>query len=45
VPVYSSVRFLEGWLLDLEVTVSIRNTDPAHPIRVEAVRYFGNDGE
>ena len=44
VPVYPSVRFLEGWLLDLAVTVSIRNTDPARPIRVEAVRYFGNDG-
>jgi len=44
VPVYPSVRFLEGWPLDLAVTVSIRDTDPARPIRVEAVRYFGNDG-
>ena len=44
VPVYSSVRFLEGWLVDLAGTVSIRNTDAARPIRVEAVRYFGNDG-
>jgi hypothetical protein len=45
VPVYSSVRLLEGrTMLNLAVTVSVRNTDAARPIRVEAVRYFGNDG-
>ena len=45
VPIYSSIQFLEDRTLDFAVTVSIRNTDPAYPIRVEAVRYFGNDGE
>jgi hypothetical protein len=45
VPIYSSLPFMEGQALDLAVTVSIRNADPAHPIRVEAVRCFGNDGE
>jgi hypothetical protein len=26
-------------------TLSIRNTDSQHPIRINAVRYYGSDGE
>jgi hypothetical protein len=45
VPVYSSIHAMEDRQLDLAVTVSIRNTDTARPIRVETVRYFGNEGQ
>jgi hypothetical protein len=36
---------MEDRMADLAVTVSIRNTDAERPIRIEAVRYFGNDGQ
>lgn len=45
VPLYSSIHAMEDRQFDLAVTVSIRNTDAERPIRVEAVRYFGNDGQ
>jgi len=45
VPVYSSIHAMEDRQLDLAVTVSIRNTDAGRPIRVEAVRYFANEGQ
>ena len=45
VPVYSSIHAMEDRQLDLAVTVSIRNTDAGRPIRIEAVRYFGNEGQ
>jgi len=45
VPVYSSIHAMEDRQLDLAVTVSIRNTDATRPFRVEAVRYFGNEGQ
>ena len=33
---------MEDRQLDLAVTVSVRNTDAEHSIRVEAMRYFGD---
>jgi hypothetical protein len=45
VPVYSSVHAVEDRQLDLAVTVSIRNTYAEHPIRIEAGRYFENEGQ
>ena len=45
VPVYSSIHAMEDRQLDLAVTVSIRNTYAEHPIRIEAGRYFENEGQ
>lgn len=45
VPVYASVPYLDGRLFELAVTISIRNTDERHPIRLEAVRYYDSRGE
>jgi hypothetical protein len=45
VPIYSSIHYLEGQELNFAVTVSIRNTDGSHPIEVEDVQYYGNQGE
>ena len=42
VPVYSSIHAMEDRQLDLAATVSVRNTDAEHSIRVEAMRYFGD---
>jgi len=45
VPLYSSIHAMEDRQFNLAVTVSIRNTDAERPIHVEAVRYFGNEGQ
>jgi len=48
VPLYSSIPFMEGiegQQLDFAVTVSIRNTDSSHSLRIEAMHYFGNHDE
>jgi hypothetical protein len=44
VPIYSSIPYLEGQELNFAVTVSIRNTDPAQPIEITDVQYYGNQG-
>ena len=45
VPVYSHIYFQdEGREIDLAATVSIRNTDPEHPLTVTRVRYYDSDG-
>jgi hypothetical protein len=45
VPVYSSIAYLNDRVFDLAVTVSIRNTDAEHPIRIETARYHDSQGE
>lgn len=45
VPVYSHIYFEdEGREIDLTATLSVRNTDPEHPITVAAVRYYDSAG-
>ena len=44
VPAYSHIYSRGGQAFLLEVTLSIRNTDPALPIRVDRVRYFDSGG-
>lgn len=46
VPVYSSIYDQDHTrTLDLTVTLSVRNTDPEHPIALGSVRYHGTAGE
>lgn len=45
VPVYSHIYSTGGEAYLLEATVSIRNTDPNHGIRLTSVRYFNTRGE
>jgi hypothetical protein len=42
VPVHSSIHAMKDRQLELAVAVSVRNTGAEHSIRVEAVRYFGD---
>lgn len=45
VPVYSHIYFRDARRdIDLAATLSIRNTDSEHAIRVTAVRYYDSDG-
>jgi hypothetical protein len=44
VPAYSHIYSRGGEAFLLEVTLSVRNTDPQRPIRVEQVRYFDTAG-
>ncbi len=45
VPTYSHIFTHDGTRdFDLAVTLSIRNTDPEHPITISRVRYFNSDG-
>jgi hypothetical protein len=45
VPVYSHIYYSHGdRAINLTVTLSIRNTDPGHSIRVTAVDYHETDG-
>jgi hypothetical protein len=44
VPVYSHVYHLGGRRFQLETTLSVRNTDPIHPITVTSVRYYDTAG-
>ncbi len=45
VPVYSHVYFDGGRPHLLEATLSIRNTDPTHPVYVRSVKYYNTNGE
>jgi len=45
VPIYSHIYFrTEKQIINLAATVSIRNTDPDHPIVLSTVDYIDNDG-
>ena len=45
VPVYSHVYYQGGAPYLLETTLSVRNTDPDHPIYVKSVDYFDTSGK
>lgn len=45
VPAYSHIYSRGGEAFLLEVTLSVRNTDPRIPIRVDRVRYFDTQGQ
>jgi hypothetical protein len=44
VPAYSHIYSRGGQAFLLEVTLSVRNTDPQRPIRIDRVRYFDTAG-
>jgi len=44
IPAYSHIYSGGGEPVQLEVTLSVRNTDPAHPIQIDSVRYLDTDG-
>ncbi|MFN2167436.1 MAG: DUF3124 domain-containing protein [Anaerolineae bacterium] len=44
VPAYSHIYSRGGQAFLLEVTLSVRNTDPELPIRVDQVRYYDTQG-
>lgn len=44
VPAYSHIYSRGGEAVQLEVTLSVRNTDPRHPIRIDGVRYLDTQG-
>ena len=46
VPIYSHIYSgLKGRPFELAATLSIRNTDPKHPIELMSVKYFDSDGK
>ena len=45
VPAYSHIYVQGGEATLLETTLSVRNTDPEHPMRIDRVRYFDSDGK
>jgi hypothetical protein len=45
VPAYSHIYARGAAVIPLAVTLSVRNTDPEHPIRIDRVRYFDGDGK
>ena len=45
VPAYSHIYSRGGQAFMLEVTLSVRNTDPEHEIRIERVSYFDTKGD
>lgn len=46
VPVYSSIYHGDGAAtFNLAVTLSVRNTDQAHPLTLHSVRYYDNQGK
>jgi hypothetical protein len=46
VPIYSHIYSgLKGRPFELAATLSIRNTDPKHPIMLVSVKYFDSDGK
>ncbi len=45
VPAYSHIYFNKGRPLSLEVTLSIRNTDPNYSLFLSSVRYYDTNGE
>lgn len=45
VPVYSHIYYQDQQrVINLNVTLSVRNTDGEHPIQLEAVQYYDSDG-
>lgn len=44
VPAYSHIYSQGGRAFLLEVTLSVRNTDPEYPIRIDRVRYYDTQG-
>lgn len=44
VPAYSHIYRDTGETVPLAITLSVRNTDAAEPIRIDRVRYFDGDG-
>ncbi|MBK1630094.1 hypothetical protein CKO31_04925 [Thiohalocapsa halophila] len=45
VPAYSHIYRNTGETVPLAITLSVRNTDAAEPIRIDRVRYFDGDGQ
>ena len=45
VPAYSHIYARGGAAILLETTLSVRNTDPEHQMRLDRVRYFDGDGK
>jgi len=46
VPIYSHIYSgLKGRPFNLAATLSIRNTDPKHPIRLVSVKFYDSDGK
>lgn len=46
VPVYSTLKaFDPDKEIDLAITLSVRNTDPKHPILVQSVDFYRSDGD
>jgi hypothetical protein len=46
VPIYSHIYIRDqSRVINVTATLSIRNTDLKHPIRINAVRYYGSEGE
>ena len=46
VPIYSHIYSgLKGRPFELAATLSIRNTDPKHPVMLMSVKYFDSDGK
>ncbi len=45
VPIYSEIYYFDkSRTLQLAATLSVRNTDPQHPIIVTSVKYYNSDG-
>lgn len=45
VPVYSHIYVLRGRPFELAISLSVRNTDPAHTITILSVAYNDSDGK
>lgn len=45
VPAYSDIYYAPGKTLDMAITLSVHNTDVAHPIIVTSVRYYNTQGQ
>lgn len=44
VPVYSQIYVMRGHTFDLGISLSIRNTDPTHPITILSANYNDSEG-
>lgn len=44
VPAYSNISSQSGTTTLLETTLSVRNTDPEHPMQIDHVHYFNSEG-
>jgi hypothetical protein len=45
VPVYSHINVARGHTFDLGISLSIRNTDPIHPITILSANYNNSEGK